>query len=196
MAAGRPVVVVNTEQWESEGGLIPASMACHTVEDICDPLPTTACERLELLPRYQENQDPRGTDCTVTVDARRGVSTGISAADRAPTIRLPADPGTVASDLSRLGHAVPLLGVRRRSGHTEATLGPALLAGCRPAGVLCELMNDDGTLKCLPDLRAFADEFDLPLIGVAQLSDYRRNMDGAAGPTRAHPVGMTLKAAR
>jgi 3,4-dihydroxy 2-butanone 4-phosphate synthase/GTP cyclohydrolase II len=203
MAAGRPVVVVDAEQRENEGDLIFAAehasaellafMVRHTSGYICVPLPTTECERLELPPMHHENQDPRGTAYTVTVDARRGVSTGISAADRAHTIRLLADPRTAASDLSRPGHVVPLRGVPggvlRRAGHTEATLDLALLAGCRPAGVLCELVNDDGTMKRLPDLRAFADEFGLPLIGVAQLIDYRRTMDSAAGPTPAHHVG-------
>src|SRR6185369_15308166 len=125
------------------------------------------------------NQDRRGTAYTVTVDAREGVTTGISAAERAYTIRLLADPDTKPTDLSRPGHVVPLRaragGVLRRPGHTEATIDLARLAGLRPAGVLCELVNDDGTMMRVPDLRRFADEHALALITIADLITYLRS---------------------
>lgn len=184
---GEPVVVADDDNRENEGDLIFAAqhatpellafMVRHTSGYVCAPLTPEDCDRLELPPMCATNQDRRGTAYTVTVDARRGVSTGISAADRAHTIRLLADPATSATDLCRPGHVVPLRGVPggvlRRTGHTEATLDLVRLAGCRPAGVLCELVNDDGTMKRLPDLRRFADEFGLPLISVAQLVEYR-----------------------
>jgi 3,4-dihydroxy 2-butanone 4-phosphate synthase/GTP cyclohydrolase II len=115
------------------------------------------------------------------VDAREGVSTGISAADRAHTIRLLADPATVPADLSRPGHVVPLRaragGVLRRPGHTEAAIDLAVLAGARPAGVLCELVNDDGTMMRLPDLERFAAEHGLSLVSIADLVAYRRRTE-------------------
>src|SRR5262249_54731976 len=132
-------------------------------------------------PMWHTNQDKRGTGYTVTVDAREGVSTGISAADRTRTIRLLADPSTRAEDLARPGHVVPLRakrgGVLRRPGHTEAAIDLALLAGLRPAGVLCELVNDDGTMQRLPDLEKFAAEHGLTLITIADLIAYRRRTE-------------------
>jgi 3,4-dihydroxy 2-butanone 4-phosphate synthase/GTP cyclohydrolase II len=117
----------------------------------------------------------------VTVDARSGVSTGISAADRAHTIRLLASADTLPTDLSRPGHVVPLRarsgGVLRRAGHTEAAIDLAVMAGLRPAGVLCEMVNDDGTMQRRPDLEKFAIEHDLVLISIADLIAYRRRTE-------------------
>ncbi|HET9519189.1 MAG TPA: bifunctional 3,4-dihydroxy-2-butanone-4-phosphate synthase/GTP cyclohydrolase II [Actinoplanes sp.] len=189
IAAGRPVVVVDDEDRENEGDLIFAAehatpellafMVRWTSGYVCVPLTEAEADRLDLPPMFHTNQDRRGTAYTVTVDAREGVSTGISAADRAHTIRLLADPATTPGDLSRPGHVVPLRakagGVLRRPGHTEAAIDLAVLAGLRPAGVLCELINDDGTMMRLPDLRAFAAEHDLVLISVADLVAYRRH---------------------
>src|SRR5438105_12678760 len=169
--AGRPVVVVDDADRENEGDLIFAAelatpellafMVRHTSGFICAPLTEADADRLELPPMYHTNQDRRGTAYTVTVDAREGVSTGISAADRAHTIRLLADPATSAAELSRPGHVVPLRarkgGVLRRPGHTEAAVDLAELAGLRPVGVLCEMVNDDGTMMRLPDLQKFAE---------------------------------------
>ncbi|MFY1671710.1 bifunctional 3,4-dihydroxy-2-butanone-4-phosphate synthase/GTP cyclohydrolase II [Plantactinospora sp. WMMB334] len=191
IAAGRPVVVVDDEDRENEGDLIFAAeratpelvafMVRHTSGYICVPLTEQECDRLELPPMYHTNQDRRGTAYTVTVDAREGISTGISAADRAHTIRLLADPGTDATDLSRPGHVVPLRaragGVLRRPGHTEAAVDLARLAGLRPAGVLCELVNDDGSMMRLPDLATFAAEHGITLITIADLIAYRRRTD-------------------
>jgi 3,4-dihydroxy 2-butanone 4-phosphate synthase/GTP cyclohydrolase II len=132
---------------------------------------------------YVANQDRRGTAYAVAVDARQGVSTGICAADRAHTIRLLADPATGPADLARPGHVVPLRakpgGVLRRAGHTEAAIDLAVLAGLRPAGVLCELVNDDGTMMRVPDLAGFAAEHGLVMITIADLIAYRRRTERA-----------------
>jgi 3,4-dihydroxy 2-butanone 4-phosphate synthase/GTP cyclohydrolase II len=189
IAIGRPVVVVDDVDRENEGDLIFAAematpeliafMVRHTSGFICAPLLAEDADRLELPPMYHVNQDRRGTAYTVTVDARDGVTTGISAADRARTIRLLADPATSPTDLARPGHVVPLRakdgGVLRRPGHTEAAVDLARLAGLRPAGVLCELVNDDGTMMRLPQLTAFAQEHGLTLLSIADLIAYRRS---------------------
>jgi 3,4-dihydroxy 2-butanone 4-phosphate synthase/GTP cyclohydrolase II len=188
IAAGKAVVVVDDEDRENEGDLIFAAelattellafMVRYTSGFICAPLTGEDADRLELPPMYYTNQDRRGTAYTVTVDARENVTTGISAAERAYTIRLLADPTTTPADLVRPGHVVPLRarpgGVLRRPGHTEAAIDLARLAGLRPAGVLCELVNDDGTMMRLPDLRRFASEHQLALISIADLIAYRR----------------------
>ncbi len=188
IAAGRAVVVVDDENRENEGDLIFAAqmatpelmafMVRHTSGFICAPLTEDDADRLDLPPMYAVNQDRRGTAYTVTVDAREGVTTGISAAERAHTVRLLADPRTSPADLSRPGHVVPLRakagGVLRRAGHTEAAIDLTRLAGLHPAGVLCELVNDDGTMMRLPQLRRFAIEHDLVLISIADLIAYRR----------------------
>ncbi len=191
IAAGRPVVVVDDEDRENEGDLIFAAerasadllafMVRYTSGFVCVPLTSADADRLELPPMYHTNQDRRGTAYAVTVDAREGVSTGISAADRAHTIRLLADPATSPAELARPGHVVPLRarkgGVLRRPGHTEAAVDLAGLAGLRPAGVLCELVNDDGTMMRLPDLEKFTEAHDLALISIADLIAYRRRTE-------------------
>ncbi|GAB3060221.1 bifunctional 3,4-dihydroxy-2-butanone-4-phosphate synthase/GTP cyclohydrolase II [Micromonospora schwarzwaldensis] len=191
VAAGRPVVVVDDEGRENEGDLIFAAelatpelvafMVRHTSGYICVPLTEDECARLDLPPMHHTNQDRRGTAYTVTVDAREGVSTGISAADRSHTIRLLADAGTDPTDLARPGHVVPLRaragGVLRRPGHTEAAVDLTRLAGLRPAGVLCELVNDDGTMMRVPDLEKFCAEHGLTLITIADLIAYRRRTE-------------------
>jgi 3,4-dihydroxy 2-butanone 4-phosphate synthase/GTP cyclohydrolase II len=158
-----------------------AFMVRYTSGFICVPLTEAECDRLELPPMYHTNQDRRGTAYTVTVDAREGVSTGISAADRARTMRLLADPSTSPADLARPGHVVPLRaragGVLRRPGHTEAAIDLARAAGLRPAGVLCELVNDDGTMMRLPELTVFAGEHGLAVISIADLIGYRRRRE-------------------
>jgi 3,4-dihydroxy 2-butanone 4-phosphate synthase/GTP cyclohydrolase II len=188
IAAGRPVVVVDDEDRENEGDLVFAAqkatpelvafMVRYSSGFICVPMTEEAADRLELPPMYAANQDRRGTAYTVTVDAREGVTTGISAADRARTIQVLADPSSQPTDLCRPGHVVPLRakrgGVLRRAGHTEAAVDLARLAGLEPVGVVCELVNDDGTMKRLPDLQAFAEEHNLALITIADLIAYRR----------------------
>jgi 3,4-dihydroxy 2-butanone 4-phosphate synthase/GTP cyclohydrolase II len=191
--AGRPVVVVDDEDRENEGDLIFAAakatpellafMVRHTSGYICVSLPEADCDRLDLPPMCRVNQDKRGTAYTVTVDARYGISTGISAADRARTIRLLADPDTVAADFTRPGHVVPLRakegGVLRRPGHTEAAVDLARLAGLPPAGVLCEIVSAirPGDMARRDELEGFAAEHDLTLITIADLIAYRRRFE-------------------
>jgi 3,4-dihydroxy 2-butanone 4-phosphate synthase / GTP cyclohydrolase II len=191
IAAGRPVIVVDDEDRENEGDLIFAAeratpelvafMVRYTSGYICVPLPAEECDRLDLPPQYHTNQDKRGTAYTVTVDAREGVSTGISAADRARTMRLLADGESRATDFTRPGHLVPLRakegGVLRRAGHTEAAVDLARMAGLRPAGVLCEIVNDDGTMARLPELEEFGRKHGLTLITIADLISYRRRRE-------------------
>ncbi|GGN89405.1 riboflavin biosynthesis protein RibBA [Actinoplanes lobatus] len=193
IAAGKAVIVVDDEDRENEGDLIFAAehatpelvafMVRYTSGYICVPLPEEEADRLDLPPMFHTNQDKRGTAYAVTVDAKHGVSTGISAADRARTIQLLASAETEPGDLSRPGHIVPLRakpgGVLRRPGHTEASIDLAVLAGCRPAGVLCEMVNDDGTMQRRPDLEKFAAEHDLALISIEELVAYLRHRQGS-----------------
>jgi 3,4-dihydroxy 2-butanone 4-phosphate synthase/GTP cyclohydrolase II len=190
IAAGKAVVVVDDEDRENEGDLIFAAekaspelvafMVRYTSGYICVPLVESDCDRLDLPPMYHTNQDRRGTAYTVTVDARNGVTTGISATDRAHTIRLLADPEAKAEDFNRPGHVVPLRakdgGVLRRPGHTEAAVDLARLAGLRPAGVLCELVSqkDEGDMARRDELEVFAADHDLTMITIADLVAYRR----------------------
>jgi 3,4-dihydroxy 2-butanone 4-phosphate synthase/GTP cyclohydrolase II len=187
IAAGRPVVVVDDEDRENEGDIIFA--AVHATPEllaftvryssgvICAPMQDARADLLELPPMTAVNEDRKGTAFTVSVDARHGVSTGISAADRAHTIRLLADPATTAGDLTRPGHVFPLRarpgGVLERPGHTEAAVDLARLAGLPPIGVLVEIVNDDGTMARLPDLLAFAARHGLAIISIADLIAYR-----------------------
>ena len=191
IAAGRAVVVVDDEDRENEGDLIFAAelatpeLVAFTVRYssgvICVALAGSDCERLDLPPMHQVNQDRKGTAFTVTVDAKEGVTTGISAADRTHTIKLLAEPTTISDDLTRPGHVFPLRardgGVLVRQGHTEAAADLTTLAGLRPAGVLCEIVNDDGTMARLPELRVFARRHRLALISIADLIAYRRQRE-------------------
>src|SRR5437763_11159687 len=189
IAAGKPVIVVDDADRENEGDLIFAAetatpelvafMVRYTSGYICVPLTEADCDRLELPPMYHTNQDKRGTAYTVSVDAREGVSTGISAHDRATTMRKLADPGSTAADFTRPGHVVPLRakegGVLRRPGHTEAAIDLCRLAGIRPAGVLCEIVSqkDVEDMARLDELEVFAAEHDLALISIADLIAHR-----------------------
>ena len=193
VAAGRPVIVIDDEDRENEGDLIFAAARAtpellaftvrYTSGYVCVPLTGEDCDRLDLPPMYHTNQDKRGTAYTVTVDAREGVSTGISAADRARTIRLLADPDAKSVDFARPGHVVPLRakegGVLRRPGHTEAAVDLARMAGLPPAGVLCEIVSakDDGQMARRDELEVFAAEHDLTLITIADLIAYRRRFE-------------------
>ncbi|GAA4814332.1 bifunctional 3,4-dihydroxy-2-butanone-4-phosphate synthase/GTP cyclohydrolase II [Tomitella cavernea] len=190
IAAGKAVVVVDDEDRENEGDLIFAAekatpelvafMVRYTSGYLCVPLTGADCERLALPPMYTVNQDKHGTAYTVTVDAREGVTTGISAADRARTMRMLADGGSGAEDFTRPGHVVPLRakegGVLRRPGHTEAAVDLAALAGLRPAGAICEIVSqkDDGEMARADELRVFADEHELAMISIADLISWRR----------------------
>jgi len=191
IAEGRPVLVVDDEDRENEGDIIfAAAMATpellaftirYTSGVICMPMPEAELDRLQLPQMTSHNTEPHRTAFTLSVDARDGVSTGISAADRATTIRKLVDPATTPTDLVRPGHVFPLRytegGVLRRAGHTEAAVDLARLAGLPEAGVLCEVVNDDGTMARLPELREFADTHGLALISIEQLIEYRRRTE-------------------
>jgi len=193
IAEGKAVIVVDDEDRENEGDLIFAAelatpelvafMVRYTSGYICVPMSEAEADRLDLPPMFRVNQDRRGTAYAVTVDAREGVTTGISAADRAHTIRLLANPGTTSADLNRPGHVVPLRardgGVLRRPGHTEAAVDLAQMAGLQPVGVLCEVVSekDPSGMARVDELRAFADEFGLTLVSIADLIAYRRRTD-------------------
>jgi len=198
IAAGKPVIVTDDADRENEGDLILAAekvtpeliafMVRYTSGYICVPLTEEDADRLDLPPMFHTNQDKRGTAYTVTVDARDGISTGISATDRAHTIALLADPATAAEHLSRPGHVVPLRaktgGVLRRTGHTEAAVDLARLAGLRPAGVLCEVVSakDVGDMARLEELEVFAAEHGLTMISIADLVAYRRRTESQVRP--------------
>ena len=189
LKAGKVVVVVDDEDRENEGDLVCAAdavtpeiinfMAQHARGWICLALTPEACDRLDLPQMVEQNTESMSTAFTVTIDAHRrfGVTTGISAADRAKTIKIAIDPTTTPGDLRRPGHVPPLRaqpgGVLQRVGHTEASIDLARLAGLSPAGVICEIMNVDGTMARLPELEAFALEHGLTLITVADLVAYR-----------------------
>lgn len=187
LAAGRPVVVVDDADRENEGDLVVAAelataetlafLVRWTSGVICVPLTGPDCDRLGLPPMHHTNTDRKQTAYTVSVDALAGTSTGISAADRALTIRLLADPLAKAEDFTRPGHVFPLRakegGVLRRPGHTEAGVDLARLAGLHPAAAIGEVVNEDGTMQRLPELTAFAAEHGLTLISIADLVAHR-----------------------
>jgi 3,4-dihydroxy 2-butanone 4-phosphate synthase / GTP cyclohydrolase II len=188
IAAGRPVVVIDDADRENEGDIIFAAskatpelltfMIRYTSGVICVPMPGEMLDRLQLPLMTTQNAERMRTAYTISVDARDGVTTGISAADRARTIRTLADSATEPYEIVRPGHVFPLRyapgGVLRRRGHTEAAVDLARLAGLTPAGVLAEIVNDDGTMARLPELRKFADDHGLALISIEQLISYRR----------------------
>lgn len=191
IAAGRAVVVVDDEDRENEGDLIFAAqratpeitafMIRHTSGYICVAMTGANLDRLGLPPMTVVNEDRRSTAYAVTVDARDVESTGISATDRARTIKVLADTATEPWELSRPGHVVPLRavegGVLRRAGHTEAAVELSRLAGLTPAGALCELVNDDGSMMRGPQCRAFADEHGLVMISIADLISHIRRTE-------------------
>ncbi|WP_435590622.1 bifunctional 3,4-dihydroxy-2-butanone-4-phosphate synthase/GTP cyclohydrolase II [Nocardia sp. bgisy118] len=191
IAAGGMAVVVDDEDRENEGDLILAAelattesiafLVRHTSGVLCAPMAGPDLDRLLLPPMTAVNEDPKGTAYTVSVDAAHGVATGISAADRAHTLRTLADPRTEAHELTRPGHVFPLRahpsGVLGRPGHTEAAVDLARLAGLRPAGVIAEVVRDDGAMARLPKLREFARAHGLPIISIADLIEYRRRIE-------------------
>ena len=188
---GKMVVVVDDASRENEGDLILAAekataqnisfMVRYTSGVICVPMLGEDLDRLELPLMTQQNQERMRTAYTISVDAARGVTTGISAADRAHTIQKLANPKTQREDLVRPGHIFPLRyregGVLRRAGHTEAAVDLVRLAGLRPAGVIAEIVNDDGSMSRLPDLLKFAKKHKLKICTVADLIEYRRTRE-------------------
>jgi 3,4-dihydroxy 2-butanone 4-phosphate synthase/GTP cyclohydrolase II len=188
---GRPVLVTDSEDRENEGDVILAGQTLtpdwmawtvrHTSGYICAPVAADVADRLALPLMVADNRDPLRTAYTVTVDAAVGVTTGISAADRATTIRLLADPQSVAEDLVRPGHVIPLRakggGVLERPGHTEAAVDLCRLAGLAPVGAIGELVRDDGTMMRLPEVLATGAVHGLPVITIAQLVAWRQRHD-------------------
>ncbi len=189
---GKVIIVVDDEDRENEGDFLAAAdkvtpeminfMATHGRGLICAPLTESRCKELDLKAMVTNNTDHLETAFTVSVDLKgHGVTTGISADDRAKTVRALTDPDTKSYDLARPGHIFPLIakqgGVLRRTGHTEAAIDFARLAGFRPAGVICEIMNDDGSMARLPQLYEVARRFNLKLVSIEALVAYRMQHD-------------------
>ena len=199
--AGKLVIVVDDEDRENEGDLIMAAakatpetvnmMIRHGRGLICVPTVEHQLKRLGLNPMVANNRESHRTDFTVSVDAAEGVTTGISAADRCEAIRIIAHPESTADQLVQPGHVFPLRarpgGVLQRAGHTEAAVDLAVLAGLPPAGVLCEILNEDGSMSRLPELIEFRRAFGLRLISIKQLIEYRHNREKLVEPILAQP---------
>jgi 3,4-dihydroxy 2-butanone 4-phosphate synthase/GTP cyclohydrolase II len=212
LRAGRMVILVDEEDRENEGDLVLAAdhvtpeainfMARHARGLICLTLSRELCERLRLPPMVARNGAKHSTAFTVSIEAAEGVTTGISAADRARTVQAAVAPNARAEDLVQPGHIFPLQavdgGVLMRAGHTEAGCDLSVMAGCSPASVICEVMNEDGTMARLPDLQLFAAQHGLKIGTIADLIEYRsrteslvervgsREIQTAYGPFTAH----------
>jgi len=196
MRAGRMVILVDEEDRENEGDLVLA--ADHVTADainfmarygrglICLTLTRERCELLKLPPMAARNGDKKGTAFTVSIEAAEGVTTGISAADRARTVQAAVAKNAVADDLVQPGHIFPLQavdgGVLMRAGHTEAGCDLAAMAGCSSAAVICEIMNDDGTMARLPDLQVFGAEHGIKIGTIADLIEYRSRVESLIQP--------------
>lgn len=186
LKAGKMIVVTDDESRENEGDFIMAGefatpesigfIVRYSSGVICCSVPGERIDALQLPPMYVNNEDPKGTAFTVSVDYKIGTTTGISAADRAATFRALADPKSKATDFQRPGHVFPLRpkqgGVLERDGHTEAAIDYMQLAGLKPCGILCEIVNEDGSMARVPDLEKFCNEHDLVLTSIADLQAY------------------------
>ncbi len=184
---GKMIIIVDDEDRENEGDLVCAAekvtpeiisfMAVHGRGLICLPLTEERCDELQLTPQTSHNTSSMGTAFTISIEAREGVTTGISAADRAHTILTAVNPASKPTDLARPGHIFPLRarrgGVLVRVGQTEASVDIARIAGLQPAAVICEIMNDDGTMARMPELEVFAEKHGLKIVSVADLVRYR-----------------------
>ncbi|WP_344312194.1 3,4-dihydroxy-2-butanone-4-phosphate synthase, partial [Agromyces terreus] len=191
LRAGKPVIVADDEGRENEGDAIMAAefatrewvawMVRHTSGYLCAPMPNALADRLGLPLMVERSEDLRGTAYTVSVDAADRTSTGISASDRAHTLRVLADPESTAAQLIRPGHVIPLRavdgGVRERAGHTEAAVDLMRLAGLAPVGVIGELVTDDGDMMRLPGLIEFGAREQLPVTTVAALVEWLRDRE-------------------
>ena len=202
LAAGRMVILVDEEDRENEGDLILA--ADHVTPEainfmarfgrglVCLTLSRERCERLQLPPMVARNGTRMGTAFTVSIEAAEGVTTGISAADRARTVQAAVAPDAQATDLVQPGHIFPLQavdgGVLMRAGHTEAGCDLAAMAGCSPAAVICEIMKDDGTMARLPDLQRFAAEHGLKIGTIADLIEHRSRTESLVEKVATRPV--------
>ena len=208
---GLPVIVVDDADRENEGDVIMAAVHAtpawvgwtvrHTSGVLCAPMPAERADALGLPPMVERNEDARQTAYTVSVDAAEGVTTGISAADRARALAVLADPAATAGDLIRPGHVFPLRarpgGVLERAGHTEAAVDLCRLAGLPPVAVIAEVVEDTGETMRLPGLRALADAHGLPLISIADLQAHRRRLEAAleSDEVTALPPAQQSKAA-
>jgi 3,4-dihydroxy 2-butanone 4-phosphate synthase/GTP cyclohydrolase II len=216
LRAGRPVIVADDESRENEGDVVLAAESVsqewlawtirHTSGFICAPMPNELADRLDLPVMVPDNRDPRGTNYTISVDAADRLSTGISAADRAHTLRVLADPSSTPSSLNRPGHILPLRaadgGVRERDGHTEATVDLLRLAGLVPVGAIGEIVADDGEMMRLPELLAFGLRENVPVITIEALVAYLDSgavadggiLDSGSPGSAAHPAGEVPEA--
>ena len=206
MRAGRIVILVDEEDRENEGDLVLA--ADHVTAEainfmarfgrglICLTLSRERCEALQLPPMTARNGDKKGTAFTVSIEAAEGVTTGISAADRARTVQAAVAKGAVPEDLVQPGHIFPLQavdgGVLMRAGHTEAGCDLAVMAGCSPASVICEIMNDDGTMARLPDLQIFAAVHGLKIGTIADLIAYRSQVESLIEKMGSHTINTAF----
>ena len=202
---GRPYILVDAEDRENEGDvIIPAQfatpdkinfMAKHARGLVCLAITAERARQLRLPPMAHDNGAPHGTAFTVSVEAREGVTTGISAHDRAHTVAVAIDPTKGAEDVVSPGHVFPLVakdgGVLVRAGHTEAAVDISRMAGLNPAGVICEIMNDDGTMARLPDLVAFAQLHGLKIGAIADLIAYRRRTERQVDRVLERPFDST-----
>lgn len=187
---GNVVIVCDDEDRENEGDFIALAekatpdvinfMATHGRGLICVPIEQDLAQKLDLMPMVSRNTDPHGTAFTVSIDHKYS-TTGISAFERSATVLSMLDPESKAADFKRPGHIFPLVakkgGVLRRAGHTEAAVDLAKMSGAKPAGVICEIMNEDGTMARVPELRKIADQFDLKMITIKDLIQYRNRKD-------------------
>ena len=210
VAAGELVVVVDDDDRENEGDLIMAAskatpekvafMVRHTSGILCTPITPEHAKRLRLEPMVAHNDAPLATAFTVSIDYRVGLSTGISAEERAATALALASNNTGADDFVRPGHIFPLIarqgGVLVRSGHTEAAIDLALAAGCPPVGLLAEIVNDDGTVRRLPSLRKFAAKHGLKIISIADLIAWRQRREQLVIRTREFQVDTQIGRAK
>lgn len=199
---GEIVVVTDDDDRENEGDLFIAASMCtpekmafiirHTSGIVCAPMPRDAADRLNLAPMVASNDAPLGTAFTVTVDYRHGLTTGISAEERCNTVRALANNNAAAQDFVRPGHVFPLIakegGVLMRSGHTEACVDLCRLAELPPVGVLCELVNDDGTVKRGEEVSEFAGEHGLVMVSVADLIAWRQRQEKLVERIDAFPI--------
>ncbi len=206
IAAGELVVVVDDDDRENEGDLIVAAskatpeqialMIRHTSGIICAPMNQDAADRLQLSPMVATNRDPMRTAFTVSVDYRIGLTTGISAEERTNTLRALSNDNCIATDFLRPGHVFPLVsktgGVLIRSGHTEAATDLCRLAGLPEVGVLAEVVNDDGTVKRLPELITFAREHKLKIVSIADLIEHRIRTESFVRRVDSFPIGTPI----
>jgi 3,4-dihydroxy 2-butanone 4-phosphate synthase / GTP cyclohydrolase II len=206
MRAGRMVILVDEEDRENEGDLVLA--ADHVTPEtinfmarfgrglICLTLTKERCERLQLPPMVPRNGTKMGTAFTISIEAAEGVTTGISAADRARTVQVAVAPNAVATDLVQPGHIFPLQavegGVLMRAGHTEAGCDLAAMAGCSPSAVICEIMKDDGTMARLPDLQIFAAEHGLKIGTIADLIEHRSRTESLVHKLGTRPLNTAF----